>query len=76
MPKMGGNELAQELLKTRPALKVLFMSGYPNNAIDHLGVLDVGLHFIGKPFSAVDLTRKIRDVLNVNAGLVRESGTP
>jgi PAS domain S-box-containing protein len=76
MPKMGGNELAQELLKTRPALKVLFMSGYPNNAIDHLGVLDVGLHFIGKPFSAVDLTRKIRDVLNVNAEVVQGSEKP
>jgi PAS domain S-box-containing protein len=76
MPQMGGNELAQELLKTRPALKVLFMSGYPNNAMSHHGVLDAGLQFIGKPFSAVDLTRKIRDVLNVKVGMAHENENP
>jgi signal transduction histidine kinase/ActR/RegA family two-component response regulator len=69
MPQIGGNELALELSKTRPALKVLFMSGYPNNAMSHHDVLDAGFQFIGKPFSAVDLTRKIRDVLNAKVGL-------
>jgi PAS domain S-box-containing protein len=76
MPKMGGNELAQELLNNRPALKVLFMSGYPNNAMGHHGVLDAGLQFIGKPFSAVELTQKIRDVLKMKVGLLLEKQKP
>ena len=64
MPRMGGRVLAQELSKTRPALKVLYMSGYTDDAIVHHGVLDPGTHFISKPFAAADLQRKIREVLD------------
>ena len=64
MPRMGGRVLAQELAKTRPALKVLYMSGYTDDAIVHHGVLDPGTHFISKPFAAADLQRKIREVLD------------
>ncbi len=64
MPRMSGRVLAQELSKTRPALKVLYMSGYADNAIVHHGVLDAGTHFLGKPFTADDLTRKVREVLD------------
>jgi CheY-like chemotaxis protein/anti-sigma regulatory factor (Ser/Thr protein kinase) len=65
MPKMGGRALADEFSKTRPAAKVLYMSGYTDDAIVHHGVLDAGTHFLAKPFTAADLTRKVREVLDL-----------
>jgi PAS domain S-box-containing protein len=67
MPKMSGRALAQELVKTRPAIKVVYMSGYTDNAIVHHGVLDAGIQFIGKPFTGAELTRKVREVLDLDA---------
>jgi DNA-binding NtrC family response regulator len=64
MPGMSGRALAQSLSKTRPALKILYMSGYTDNAIVHHGVLDAGTHFLGKPFTAGELARMVRDVLD------------
>jgi PAS domain S-box-containing protein len=64
MPHMSGRELAERLAKTSPKLKVLYMSGYTDNAIVHHGVLDPGTRFIGKPFAAAELTRKVREVLD------------
>jgi CheY-like chemotaxis protein len=64
MPRTSGKELAQILSKARPAIKVLYMSGYTDNAIGHHGVLDAGTHFLAKPFTAADLARKVRDVLD------------
>ena len=64
MPRMGGGALAQEIIRTRPTLKVLYMSGYTDEAIDHHGVLDAGAHFLGKPFTAAALRRKVREVLD------------
>ena len=64
MPGVSGKGLAKELLTARPRLKVLYMSGYADEAIVHHGVLDAGTHFIGKPFSAADLAQKVRDVLD------------
>jgi two-component system, cell cycle sensor histidine kinase and response regulator CckA len=63
MPGMNGKALAEQLIQTRPTLKVLYMSGYTDDAIVHRGVLDVGMHLINKPMSASDLTRKIHEVL-------------
>ena len=64
MPRMSGKILALKLLGTRPALKVLYMSGYTYSAIGRHGVLEAGTHFIAKPFTAGQLTRKVRDVLD------------
>jgi FixJ family two-component response regulator len=64
MPKMGGRILAQELTKVRPTTKVLYMSGYTDDAIVHHGLLDAGTHFLAKPFTSVGLTRKVREVLD------------
>ena len=63
MPRMGGRVLAKQLLGARPNIKVLYMSGFTDNAIVHHGVLDAATHFLGKPFSAFDLARKVREVL-------------
>jgi signal transduction histidine kinase/DNA-binding response OmpR family regulator len=64
MPQMGGRVLAERLAAARPGIKVLYMSGYTDDAIVHHGVVGAGTHFLGKPFSAVALTRKVRDVLD------------
>jgi len=64
MPQMSGRELAQQLKPLRPEMKVLYMSGYTDDAIVHHGVLDPGTAFIGKPFSIDALTRKLREILD------------
>jgi YesN/AraC family two-component response regulator len=64
MPEMSGRELAERLTERIPSLKTLYMSGYTDNAIVHHGVLKPGVCFISKPFTAADLTRKVREVLD------------
>ena len=64
MPEMNGRDLAKSLLAIFPELKRLFMSGYTANVIAHHGVLDPGVHFLQKPFTMSDLSRKIREVLD------------
>ncbi len=64
MPHMGGKELADWLKISRPNVKVLFTSGYADNAIVHHGVLDPGTHFLQKPFSLKTLSHKVREVLD------------
>ena len=63
MPGMSGKELATQLVLRHPEMKVLFMSGYTDDAIVHHGVLDEGVSFIGKPYTPSALARKVRQVI-------------
>jgi CheY-like chemotaxis protein len=63
MPDVNGRKLADEALKRRPDLKVLFTTGYTRNAIVHNGVLDPGVHFIAKPFTPEAIAAKLKEVV-------------
>jgi PAS domain S-box-containing protein len=63
MPGMRGPELAERLLRLKPDLRVLYMSGYTDNAIAHHGFLDAGTEFLQKPFTPLGLMQKIREML-------------
>ncbi len=63
MPEMNGRDLAELLVSLQPGLKCLFMSGYTSTVIATQGILEKGMHFIQKPFSAKDLAAKVRKVL-------------
>ncbi|MFH1350016.1 MAG: PAS domain S-box protein [Pseudomonadota bacterium] len=65
---MGGRELAERLRSERPEIMIIYMSGYTDNAIAHHGVLDKGVEFIQKPFTAEDLARKVREVMEEGVG--------
>jgi nitrogen-specific signal transduction histidine kinase/ActR/RegA family two-component response regulator len=64
MPQMGGRELAERIGTVRPETKVLYMSGYTDDAIVRHGILDDSVLFIQKPFSFERLTRKVREALD------------
>jgi len=61
---MNGRQLAEEAMRRRPGLKVLFTTGYTRNAIVHQGRLDAGVQLIGKPFSFGELGAKVRELLD------------
>jgi CheY-like chemotaxis protein len=60
---LNGRQLADEVVRLRPSVKVLYTSGYTENAIVHHGRLDQGVALLNKPYRKADLARKIRDVL-------------
>jgi PAS domain S-box-containing protein len=64
MPGASGPELTRQLLELRPTLKVIYMSGYTEDAIVKHGVLQAGIVFLNKPFTADTLVRKIQEVLD------------
>jgi signal transduction histidine kinase len=64
MPVMGGKEMADALRASHPNTKVLFTSGYTEDAIVHHGVVQPGVIFLQKPYMATTLARKVREVLD------------
>jgi YesN/AraC family two-component response regulator len=64
MPEMSGRQLADRLAPLRPDMKVLYMSGYLDDAIMRHRVQGPGIPFLQKPFTPAMLTRKIREVLD------------
>jgi two-component system cell cycle sensor histidine kinase/response regulator CckA len=64
MPKMSGRELGEQIRVLRPGLKVLYMSGYTDDPILRIGIMEAGIPFLQKPFTADELARKVREVLD------------
>ena len=64
MPEVNGRKLADEALRRRPQLKVLFTSGYTRTAVVHNGVLDPGVQLLAKPFTFDELAARVRQVLD------------
>ena len=64
MPQMSGNLLAERFAALRPGARMLFMSGYADNAIIHHSRISLNSAFLQKPFSPIELANKVRDVLD------------
>ncbi|MBN1218994.1 MAG: PAS domain S-box protein [Anaerolineae bacterium] len=66
MPEMSGRELAERLTRMFSDLKVLYISGYANEALSQHGLVGTGVTFLGKPFSSEVLARKVREILDAD----------
>jgi CheY-like chemotaxis protein len=64
MPQMGGKVMAEWLKSSFPGIKILYTSGYTDDAITHHGVLDQGVAFLPKPYTPATLTRAVRELLD------------
>jgi PAS domain S-box-containing protein len=64
MPGMNGRELAGKIVELLPEVRVLYMSGYTENAIGHDGLIDAGINLLQKPFSLPALKDRVREVLD------------
>ncbi|WP_197420602.1 PAS domain S-box protein [Sphingomonas sp. CCH5-D11] len=64
MPEINGAKLAEEVMRRRPELPILFTTGYTRNAVVHNGVLEPGVQLIGKPFTIEELAARIREALD------------
>jgi YesN/AraC family two-component response regulator len=64
MPNMSGWQLAQHLAPLRPLMKVLYLSGYTDDAVVHHGIIDPETPFLQKPFTPEGLANKVREILD------------
>jgi signal transduction histidine kinase len=64
MPQMGGRVMAEWLKSSFPGIKILYTSGYTDDAVTHHGVLDQGVAFLPKPYTPATLTRAVRELLD------------
>jgi len=64
MPELGGKKLADQFRITNPRMKVLFCSGYTNDALVHHGVLEPGIQFLQKPYTMQAMAQKVRELLD------------
>lgn len=76
MPGINGRELANELSPLRPEMKVMYMSGYTENAIGHNGMLDQGIILLQKPFTLPALKAMVREVLDTVTPKTAAQGKP
>ncbi len=67
MPEMNGRQFAEEAVRRRPSLQVVFMTGYTRNAIVHNGVLDAGTHLLNEPFTVNQLGEELNAIIKRNA---------
>jgi two-component system cell cycle sensor histidine kinase/response regulator CckA len=68
MPGVSGQDVARNLLSTRPDMAVIYMSGYTEDAIIHHGVMNATMPFLSKPFTMEELLREVEEVLDRNRG--------
>jgi len=84
MPEMSGPRLADQIVRIHPSMKVLYISGYPDDALGHHGVPAAGTMLLEKPFTPAELVKKVREALDANASsppvsegpFIGRTGTP